>query len=315
MNLDKPLVHCFGAGRAARTLLRLLHEAGQIRIGVIVNRSLASAQAAVRFIGAGHAAESLPEVTPGAGLLLGCPESCLLASTQQILEQQLCQGLAFAFHLSASVDGAALTGLAPLLASCHPALAFADPDQALSQFAGSWCVLEGSASLLPTLHIWLETIGARVLPVPSLDKRQYHAAAMAASNFMLACLGLAERLAERAGLPAQQAHELLTALALRNVQAAKETSASAAFTGPLERGDSQALESLLAHLNTYAATIQAGAESAETKQQLALRRDNRAWASLLALGLPLVEAKASLDPDTLSRLHQLCDPLVSDALG
>lgn len=286
-----PLVHCLGCGRAGRSLLRLLADAELVQVGYVVNRSLHSAQQAVSFIGAGCAADALPVLGQDDGLLIALPESQLESAVKAIQIKQS-QALGFAFHLSASQSSELLQGVAERVASLHPAMAFADPKQAITQFAGSWCVLEGDASLCQQLSRWVECLAARVIVATQLDKTLYHAAAMGASNLILATLGLAQRVAQVAGVPEESSTGLLSALALRNVAATQEQGVAAAFTGPVERGDVRAVSRLMQ------AVSQADALSAS---------DRQLWQQLLRACLPLVEQQGRLSTEQLQTMAASMD--------
>ncbi|MCG8464408.1 MAG: DUF2520 domain-containing protein [Xanthomonadales bacterium] len=291
-----PLVHCLGCGRAGRSLLRLLADAELVQVGYVVNRSLHSAQQAVSFIGAGCAADALPVLGQNDGLLIALPESQLESAAEaiQIKQSQASgsQALGFAFHLSASQSSELLQGVAERVASLHPAMAFADPKQAITQFAGSWCVLEGDASLCQQLSRWVECLAARAIVATQLDKTLYHAAAMGASNLILATLGLAQRVAQVAGVPEESSTGLLSALALRNVAATQEQGVTAAFTGPVERGDVRAVSRLMQ------AVSQADALSAS---------DRQLWQQLLRACLPLVAQQGRLSTEQLQTMAASMD--------
>lgn len=294
---QKPILHCLGCGRAGRTLVRLLYEADLVQVGQIVNRSQHSAQEAVDFIGSGtaHSALDLNILVAGAKsrekssaetsqiLLMALPESQIGALVTQLTQTIAPHTFDAAFHLSASESSALLKGVAKQVASCHPALAFANPAQALQQFAGSWCVIEGDPDWAQCLRSWCQHLGANALAVSALDKRLYHAAAMAASNFLLATLGLAERMAQEAGLPAAEAHQLLATLALKNIQAANSKSTAEALTGPVERGDIAALQALSHHVNNSPLN----------------QADQALWHGLLRACLPLVEAQVQSNSGNL----------------
>ncbi|GAB4189696.1 MAG: Rossmann-like and DUF2520 domain-containing protein [Wenzhouxiangellaceae bacterium] len=247
-------LHCLGCGRAAQVILRLLHEHGQFRIGQIANRSLASAEQAAAFIGAGQPSAIISPESKADGLLVGLPDGCLNQLPQQLPPAVAASGgeYAFALHLSASVKASVLEPLAAECAAVHPALAFAQPQQALRQFPGSWCVGEGSPGLLQKLEPVFHAIGARFIAVPALNKPLYHAAAMTASNAIIATLAMAQRLIGKAGMDQEQGAQLLLALAARNIAAADRDGLAAALTGPVERGDVVTLQRLRESLRQHA---------------------------------------------------------------
>jgi predicted short-subunit dehydrogenase-like oxidoreductase (DUF2520 family) len=73
------------------------------------------------------------------------------------------------------------------------------------------------------------------------DKRLYHAAAVFASNLVLAPLDQAAQLMIRCGFDTVGARAAMTPLILGNAKTFCESGAVSALTGPAERGDVQTL--------------------------------------------------------------------------
>ncbi len=80
-------------------------------------------------------------------------------------------------------------------------------------------------------------LGARPFAVDDAHRAGYHAAASFASNFVLTVLDAAEQLAASAGIPGDEAHDLLTPLISRTVDNWQSSGATASLTGPIARGD------------------------------------------------------------------------------
>ncbi|WP_136041852.1 MULTISPECIES: Rossmann-like and DUF2520 domain-containing protein [unclassified Microbacterium] len=80
-------------------------------------------------------------------------------------------------------------------------------------------------------------LGARPFTVD--DRASYHAAASFASNFVLTVLDAAEQLAAAAGIPSDDARELLAPLVGQTVENWKGLGAQDALTGPIARGDGE----------------------------------------------------------------------------
>src|SRR5205085_171600 len=62
---------------------------------------------------------------------------------------------------------------------------FAQPEQVLKNFAGTWCGVEGDAAALAVLAPLFEKPGARLVAVRPEAKTLYHAAAVFASNYLV----------------------------------------------------------------------------------------------------------------------------------
>lgn len=239
------VVHVLGCGRAARVILRRLTVTGRVRPGLIVNRSLASAREAVAFVGAGEPADAFDARIAGGWLMLGLPDG-LLADSGAALLGSLPARPQLAFHLSGSVPASELASGDIDVASVHPVRAFAEPASAEAAFAGTWCVAEGEAAALARLRPVFEAAGGRWLEFAAGDKRAWHAATVAASNFLVTVQALARDLAAEAGLSRAQAAEVLCDLQQGTLDTLRHSTPAQALTGPIERSDEAACQRLAA---------------------------------------------------------------------
>ena len=234
--MNRPTVHVLGCGRATRSVLRWLFESDQIDIGQVCNRSLDSAAEAVEFLGAGQPVEELDHEITGGWLLLGLPDGQL---------DGLARGLAcrmpgqpeLAFHLSGSTPAAVLEPLGTPIASVHPVRAFSEPAQAVAHMNATWFVAEGAPETCAQLEPVFTRAGGRWLTLGSGDKALYHAATVAASNYLVTLTQLARTLATQAGLESESAAELLGHLQATTLAGLEASSPAQALTGPIERGD------------------------------------------------------------------------------
>jgi predicted short-subunit dehydrogenase-like oxidoreductase (DUF2520 family) len=105
-----------------------------------------------------------------------------------------------------------------------------------ARFAGAFCAIDGSTPrATDTARALGERLGMRVRVIGPADRALYHAAASAASNFLVTVEGLAERLAVHVGLD----RAALTPLVLATVDNWAASGARAALTGPVARGDEE----------------------------------------------------------------------------
>jgi predicted short-subunit dehydrogenase-like oxidoreductase (DUF2520 family) len=160
----------------------------------------------------------------GAALVLLCvPDREIAAASACIVSGPIVG------HVSAS---AGLDLLAPHERfGLHPLLSVVG---AGAQFAGAFCAVDGSAPrALAVARALAERLGMRPRMIPAGQRALYHAAASAASNFLVTVEGMAEQLAQRVGLD----HEALIPLVQGTVNNWAERGARAALTGPIARGD------------------------------------------------------------------------------
>lgn len=268
-----PSLHVIGCGRAGRAIARRLVATGRVAPGLVVNRSPASAAEAVAFIGGGEAATAMDERLAGGWLMLGLPDG-VLAAEVDALSRRLPVRPALAFHLSGALPADVLAPLDVPAASVHPVRAFADPQFAIEHFERTWCVAEGNGQALACLQPVFEAAGARWLGFASTRKSAWHAATVAASNFLVTTQALARELAVSAGLPEAQAAEVLADLQQGTLESVRASDPVRALTGPLERGDLAACRRLAEALDAmpagqrrlFAVLAQATLDLAEAKR-------------------------------------------------
>lgn len=121
--------------------------------------------------------------------------------------------------------------------SMHPLQSFADAEAALKSVPGSIFACEGDESALAIALELAARIGGKPIRIATEAKTVYHAAAAAASNFMIAPLLLASDLMEAAGIGRETGLQALTPLILGTAKNASLLGVPEALTGPIERGD------------------------------------------------------------------------------
>lgn len=185
-------------------------------------------------------------------------------------------------HCSGALD------LTPLLAAqargaargvFHPLQSFG-PDAPADRFCNIAVGVDADAALFPKLVRFAKQLGARSFSLRGVDRARYHAAAVFASNYLVALHAAAARVWESAGLPADSAREALAALSRGAVENIAAHPLAAALTGPIARGDAQVVA-------RHVETLRADAESLALYRSLACE--------LLALPLAIsAEQRAAL---------------------
>lgn len=143
-------------------------------------------------------------------------------------------------HCSGCASSTVLDNAADLgahVASAHPLTAVSSPELPLEQLARTHVSIEGDPRAASTLGKLFADLGNPVHTMDAADKVRYHAAAVFASNLVLATLDTAERLMQTCGFSAADAREALSPLVRGNVDAFCDKGAQAALTGPVERND------------------------------------------------------------------------------
>ncbi|HUQ45554.1 MAG TPA: DUF2520 domain-containing protein [Gemmatimonadaceae bacterium] len=160
----------------------------------------------------------------GATLVLLCVPDREIAAAAAALAPGALVG-----HVSASVP---MELLAPHERfTLHPLLSVMGSG---ARFAGAACAIDGSTPrALATARALAQRLGMRARVIPAADRALYHAAASAASNFLITVEGLAERLVAPLGLD----RGALAPLVRATVDNWAASGARAALTGPIARHD------------------------------------------------------------------------------
>jgi predicted short-subunit dehydrogenase-like oxidoreductase (DUF2520 family) len=255
-------IHIVGGGRVGRTLGRLLRRAG-FSIGAVRCRSMASARRAVRFIGGGRS----QGVVDGGLVFVTVPDDAIAAAVAVLPGVRV--------HCAGGLDARSVGAEG----SFHPLRSFADPGLAARSFAGTPIAVEGA--VVTRLERIARAIGG--VPFRVRGKAAYHAGAVFASNYLVACFEAAVRLLVRAGLPRRGAAQILLPLAAGTVANLQKLGSPRALTGPVERGD--------------AATVARHLRAAGALAPL--------YASLGRLTVEIARAKGSIDARVARRLDAI----------
>lgn len=185
-------------------------------------------EAARRF---GAQAAPTPEAGYGVRTVLVATPDGAIADAAAALAPSL-ETHALVVHLSGAVGVEAFEALTAQrpdvrLATIHPLQTLAGVPDDSRRLAGSWFAVDGD----PDARLLVEAVGGRSFSV--VDRSLYHATACVASNHLVALLGQVERLAAAAGVPIEAFGPLVDA----TVANVRRTSAGAALTGPVARGD------------------------------------------------------------------------------
>jgi predicted short-subunit dehydrogenase-like oxidoreductase (DUF2520 family) len=128
----------------------------------------------------------------------------------------------------------------PRVAAVHPLVALPDADTGAERLlAGAWFAVAGD----PLIDQVVTDLAGHAFTVADGDRARYHAAAVIASNHLVALLGQVERVAPE-GVPLAA----LLALVRGTVDNVERLGPAAALTGPVARGDWDTVERHLAAL-------------------------------------------------------------------
>lgn len=228
-------INLVGAGRVARVLGRLWSQAQVFSVQDVLARDPSHASEAVRFIGAGRALTSLDEVRSAEAWLIATPDDAISSMAAALRASGLVRADDIVFHCSGALPSSVLGE--GHVASVHPLKSFANADDAVRTFAGTWCVAEGTHDALAVLRPVFELIGARVTEIDPANKTLYHAGAVMMCNYLTALMEAGLQCCDQAGLPREQAMAMMAPLARETLDNVFRHGPASALTGPIARGD------------------------------------------------------------------------------
>jgi predicted short-subunit dehydrogenase-like oxidoreductase (DUF2520 family) len=237
-------VALIGPGRAGTTIALGLVEQGWTVVGVAGRApdapSTTSAAACLT-----SRTMLVSDVARGAELVIVATPDRAIPQVLLAAEPAIEPG-ALVIHLAGSIG---LDVFDPLLArrtgvrvgAIHPLQTFPSTTIGLQRLPGAWAAVAGD----PAVGEIARSLGLQPFELAEHDRGRYHAAAVVASNHLVALLGQVERLAAGCGVP----FEAFAPLVLGSVQNAFSLGPAAALTGPVARGDLATVEQHLRDLD------------------------------------------------------------------
>ena len=279
-----PSLNVIGCGQAAGSLVRLWLEAGIVRVGMVLNRSLESSERAVRRIAAGTAASDLAGMGPADFWLIGSGDDQIAVVAKALADTDIDLKDSLVFHLAGRFGLqvlAPLSGRGALRAALHPVRSLTLAPLTIADFSGTACVAEGSVEALARLAPLVKAIGGTWLPVRDIDRGLYHAAVSIVSNVTKGVAWKAQNWLQHAGLPEATASTVTHQLLSTTMEDLFRSGARQTITGPVVRGDTRTIEAHLAALRAaYPADIDVYRVLARTVLELAQERGDLEPATL-----------------------------------
>ena len=237
-------VSIVGAGRVGRALGRRLHELGW-HVGGVTGRSISTARAAVRAIGAGQPlAAPTHQVLNSRVVLITTPDGAIesVAKSLAQLGGKEWSGKVV-LHTSGSLDSCVLRSLAALGAatgSMHPMQTFSD--QNIPDLAKCFFGIEGSPAAIKISRKMIHQLDGIAVRLSGTNKAAYHAAGSLACVYVLTLMETATRILMAQGFKRRQAMRALLPLTRQTLDNFERVGPLAAWTGPLSRGDFSTIE-------------------------------------------------------------------------
>lgn len=246
----KPTVAIAGCGTVGTAVGKLLASAGYSITGVSA-RSIETATKAAKIIGAKRFSDRTWDISRGAGVVfITTPDDAIQSTCMAIAEHKGFDSKSVVIHCSGALSSEILLSArkcGAVVASLHPLQSFATVAQAETLMPGAFCAVEGDAAALPVVRKLVTDIGGVLMEITPGAKILYHAAAVAASNYLVTVMHLALELDRAAGMPPDVSFRALLPLIKGTLGNIGAKGIPEALTGPIARGD---VETVAAHLET-----------------------------------------------------------------
>lgn len=240
-----------GAGRIGLSLALLLHRAGAAAPLTVSGRRPAPPDHPLFAAGAARYQADLSAPSPPPALAVIAVADADVAAVAERLAPVLAPPTVV-LHTSGALGSEALRPLAQRgcpVGSLHPLAAVADPLSGADRLRGAWFAAEGDPGAVEAARGVVEAAGGRLLEINPAGKPLYHAAAVLASNYLVALFAAAERLLAASGAPPAEGRAALLELARGALANLEGADTAAALTGPVSRGDAETVRRHLDRLS------------------------------------------------------------------
>jgi predicted short-subunit dehydrogenase-like oxidoreductase (DUF2520 family) len=245
-------VAVIGAGRVGTALAVRLLDAGH-RIVAISGRA-GTVDRAARYL------PGVPIRPPPIAaretevVIIGTPDDLIEPMASALADEGALGEGQSAIHLSGATSLGALSApraVGAEVLSVHPLQTFPDVDSALARIPGCGVAVTAVSQAGYELgELLARDVGGRSFRLADEAKPIYHAAAVFASNYLVAITALAEELFREAGMP--EPAELFLPLQRASLDNVETMGPTAALTGPAVRGDAGTVAANLEALAKHA---------------------------------------------------------------
>jgi len=244
---QKTTITLIGAGNLACTLGPALHAAGY-KIDTIAARETASSRRRAAMLARAVGAKAIPmaQAGPDSGIIWICHTDDALAETARKLARKSGWQGKIVLHSSGALSSDVLAPMRRAgahVASLHPMMTFvpgASPKMSEVPFA-----VEGDRQAVSAARQLVKGLRAPIFPIEKRFKTLYHALGSFSSPMLVATLTTAERVGRAAGLSPNQTRRIIAPILRETIKNYVERGPSAAFSGPIKRGD---LDTIRRHL-------------------------------------------------------------------
>lgn len=235
---DKTVV-VLGAGKVGSAVAQLLREAG-LHVAAVTTRSRETAEKATARTGAHAGTDNASTAASADIVLVTTNDDAIARVVAEVADAGGFGSGQLVVHMSGALPIAVLAPAAEAgaLTGCvHPLMAFATVEDATRLIRGSTFGITPGPGALEALEALVDLLGGRPILIADEDKVLYHAAAVTASNYLVAVEDLAVQLLVEAGFDQGSAIPALQPLITGTLENIRSLGTTGALTGPIVRGD------------------------------------------------------------------------------
>lgn len=244
-----------GAGKVGTALGDYFHKKGLILSGY-ASRSPQSAKKAAQFTNSIFYSTYETLIKDSDIIFLTVSDSAI-SSVWNLIKEIPMQDKIFC-HCSGSISSQIFSDIhtqGAFAYSIHPLLAIHSKEHSYDNLTHAIFTVEGDQMHLDTIVHLLEGLGNPVQSIPTDAKPLYHAAAVFASNHVVALAKISMELLMDCGFNESSALSAITPLLMGNVSNIATAGPTLALTGPIERNDTSTVQKHLDCLDTSCQTL------------------------------------------------------------
>lgn len=185
-------------------------------------------------------------------LILAVPDDVLHDVANEVARDGPAPPACVALHLSGALSTdvlAPLHGGGYIIGSLHPLQTVADAWSGVERLRGCAYAIAGEPGALTATRRLVAALDGRALVIPPALRPLYHAAAVFASNYVLAAAAVVARTLGEAGIDEDDAVAATLPLMRGTMDNVEQLGLSAALTGPVARGDADTVRLHLSRLS------------------------------------------------------------------
>ena len=244
-----------GAGKVGCTLGKYFSQGG-LELSGYYSRTKVSATEAAQFTNSNYYSDLLSLLEDSDFIFITVSDDKISSIWDQIKEMPIQSKIIC--HCSGSISSQIFSGINQYGAfgySVHPLLAIHSKKDSYKSLHDALFTVEGDSTKMPQVIALLKGLGNSVQTIPTSAKRNYHAAAVFASNHIVALAQISIDLLMDCGFSQDAARQAITPLLTGNVANIVNVGTKAALTGPVERNDISTIQKHLSYLTPEQQTI------------------------------------------------------------